>query len=177
MQREMLFQIFILKFEIKSSHENFRLRILEDHFLVTLLFSCYIWIWLGHVQDWIIKLVREFVILESVLFHHLTSGAVLASLVTTTTTLIEVSWWRCLTRLWFHIVISRFHINSFVIDYVSFVFVYRNNFVLAVLCFLLIFKLNFDKTETSTSIGLFITHDNSIIDSTKFLKVFNKISL
>ena len=177
MQREMLFQIFILKFEIKSSHENFRLRILEDHFLVAFLFSCYIRIWLGDIQDGIIKLVGEFVILHSVLFH-LTSGAILASLVTTATTatLVDVVR-RCLTWLWFYIVISRFYINSFVIDNVSFVFVYRNNFVLAILCFLLIFKLNFHKTETSTSIGLFITHDNSIINSPKFLKVFNKISL
>ena len=172
MQREMLFQIFILKFKIKSSHEDFRLRILKDDFLVSLLFSCNIRIWLGDIQDWIIKLVGKFVILIPI--FHLTSWAILASLVSTT--LIDVMRWR-LTRLWFNIIVCRFDVDSFVIDNVSFVLIYRNDFILAVLGFLLVFKLDLNKTKATASIGLFITHDNSIIDSTKFLKVFNKISL
>lgn len=169
----MLFQIFILKFKIKSSHEDFRLRIFKDDFLVSLLFSCNIRIWLGDIQNRIIKLVGKFVIVISV--FHLTSWTILASLVPTTT-LIDVMRW-CLTRLWFNIIICRFDVNSFVIDNVSFVLIYRNNFILAVLSFLFVFKLDFNKTKATASIGLFITHDDSIIDSTKFLKVFNKISL
>lgn len=79
--------------------------------------------------------------------------------------------------MWFNIIISRFNVHSFVINNVSFVLIDRNNFVFTILCFQFVFKLDFNETKASASIGLFITHDDSIIDSTKFLKVFNKISL
>lgn len=167
----MLFQIFILKFKIKTTHENFRLWILKNDFLIALLFSGNIWVWFGHIQLRIIELIPKFFII-TILF--LTSWTVLAPLVTTS--LINIVGW-CLTRLWLDIIVSRFHVNSFVIDNMSFVLIYRNDFVFSVLSFHFVFKLDFNETKASASIGLFITHDDSVINSTKFLKVFNKISL
>lgn len=71
------------------------------------------------------------------------------------------------SHLRLHVIVSRFHINSFVINVVSSVSIRVDlkESILVLLGFLLVLKLHFDEAKASASLRGSISHDDGVSDN------------